>query len=109
DNTPKSTSGATCKWPAAYETEAIDWPLFSPDLNPIEHLHWLLKQKTVALEYFVDCAQRAWREIPEEMINDLITSVPRQIQAIVRATGWQTKYWGIPYRQLKLDDSRLKE
>ncbi|KAF1954470.1 hypothetical protein CC80DRAFT_567739 [Byssothecium circinans] len=106
DNAPIHKSRETTNWLNAHEIEVIDWPPYSPDINPIEHLWWLLKQKLVKLypnlegqgfrgvdrDHFTQCAQEAWRAIPQASIDKLIKSVPRRTRAVIQARGWQTKY-----------------
>jgi hypothetical protein len=82
------------------------WPPYSPDLNPIEHLWWKLKQTIYELyphledeglsvearEAFEDAAQEAWERIDQEWIDGLINTMGRRIKAVIKARGWQTKY-----------------
>jgi transposase len=84
----------------------IDFPPYSPDLNPIEHLWWALKQ-LLQKHYphlstrgrgqdewnqFCEALKDCWRRIPTSLIRRLILSMPRRIRACERARGYQTKY-----------------
>ena len=35
---------------------------------------------------------RVWASIEEEIIDDLVISMPKRIQAVIDANGWQTRY-----------------
>jgi hypothetical protein len=81
-------------------------PPYSPDLNPIEHvwkkmkeilhrdfpdLH-LLKNNNENIAIVEDALKVAWERVPQAFIDNLIDSMPRRLEALVRARGWYTKY-----------------
>lgn len=84
----------------------LDWPPHSPDLNPIEHLWWVLKKEIYEAnphllyegrsenDYisFQTAIEQAWAAIPSDKIRGLIDSMPRRIQAVLDAKGGHTKY-----------------
>jgi transposase len=84
----------------------LDWPPYSPDLNPIDHLWWVLKKRMYKLypqynnwskaaeewEGFCESLKECWRSIPAKLIKRLILSMPRRLEACRRAHGWHTKY-----------------
>jgi transposase len=85
---------------------SIVWPAYSPDLNPIEHLWWVLKRRMFRLypqynnyskaqeewDGFCEALKECWRGIPGKLIKQLIMSMPRRLAAVRKARGWQTKY-----------------
>jgi transposase len=106
DNAPIHTAYDTTLWLNAMDIEVLEWPPYSPDLNPIEHLWWALKKKICELhpelesqglrevdrEAFIEAAQEAWQALPQDLMKTLIDSMPRRINAVIKARGWQTKY-----------------
>lgn len=106
DNASIHTARAARAFLAKHGITTIDWPPYSPDLNPIEHLWWVLK-KLVFKHYpqynnfsraeeewdgFCEALKRCWRMIPGSLIKTLIISMPRRLEACRKAKGWQTKY-----------------
>jgi transposase len=106
DNARIHTAGVVKDWLEEHGIWTMEWPPYSPDLNPIEHLWWALK-KTVhklhpeletmgnseeAWEALRGALREAWWKIPNSLIRKLIWSMPRRLKAVRRAKGWQTKY-----------------
>jgi hypothetical protein len=106
DNAPIHTARASKEWLEVHGVATVDWPPYSPDLNPIEHLWWALKKKLHELhpefdymgnsndewEAFEMGLHEAWAAIPDTLIAQLIRSVPRRLDAVRQAKGYQTKY-----------------
>ena len=77
----------------------MSWPAQSPDLNPIEHLlehlkHHLQQYPTSpkGVHELWDRVSEEWNAIPPEVCQNLIESMTRRIQAVIRAKGGHTKY-----------------
>ena len=99
DNDPKHTSKKANKWFKDNDIQVIFWPAQSPDLNPIEHLWKHLKCQLHQYETpsngvheLWDRASEEWNNISPETCQNLIESMPRRIQAVIRAKGGHTKY-----------------
>ncbi|SJX63304.1 related to transposase [Sporisorium reilianum f. sp. reilianum] len=99
DNNPKHTAKKTKKWFKDNNINIMKWPAQSPDLNPIEHLWQELKKRlakytTIAKsesKLFKHC-EAEWAAIAPETCQNLIASMPRHLQAVIKAKGGNTKY-----------------
>jgi len=99
DNDPKHTSKKATKWFEDNKIEVMAWPAQSPDINPIEHL-WVDLKKALnkhpkpakGVHELWERVVEEWNGIGPETCQNLIESMPRRIQAVIRAKGGHTKY-----------------
>ena len=73
------------------------WAAQSPDLNPIENIWDYLERKleklpTTTLSQLWDTLNDLWENIPTEIIQNLVSSMPRRIEAVIKARSGHTKY-----------------
>lgn len=99
DNDPKHTSKKAKAWFNDHEYQVLSWPAQSPDLNPIEHLWHHLKRKLAEYQEppkgILELWERVegeWNKIGPEVCQNLIESMPRRVEAVVKANGGYTKY-----------------
>jgi transposase len=75
----------------------IDFPPYSPDLNPIENL-WAAVARAVerhaceTLEQLQDVVAAEWDKVNKDLMRSLARSMPARCQAVIAARGWHTKY-----------------
>ena len=84
-----------------------DWPPYSSDLNPIEHIWWELKTKVFkmfpeiasdtsksenARQRLESALQAAWDTIDKTAFDKLGATMGHRIEACIAAEGWHTKY-----------------
>ncbi|GFU37949.1 DDE_3 domain-containing protein [Trichonephila clavipes] len=77
----------------------MDWPEYSLDLNPIEHVWDMLSRRIAARQPSLTCLpelRRAlldeWCNIPQDLIVNLILSMPRRCKACIASSGRHTLY-----------------
>jgi hypothetical protein len=99
DNDPKHTSKLAKDWFQDHRVTVLDWPANSPDLNPIEHLWDHLKRQLNGYERVPTSIHELkgrieveWNKIPRDVCVKLIESIPRRIEAVIKAKGGYTKY-----------------
>lgn len=97
DNDPKHTSKLAKKLIADEKINLMEWPSQSPDLNPIEHLWGDLKRavgkyNTRNKAELWQIIQREWAAIPLDQCRNLVESMPRRCQEVIKNKGQATKY-----------------
>lgn len=97
DNDPKHTSKKCKDYLATYNFNVLQWPAYSPDLNPIENLWRQLnhqckhRQCNDEIQLF-NTLENAWKNIPVDRLNALVDSMPSRCQAVIDSRGGPTKY-----------------
>ena len=85
----------------------MKWSPYSPNLNPIEHLWFKLKELVyqvnphiedvvdgddVIREALLEALFKAWQLIDESILHELIDSMQRRVKAVIASDGWYIKY-----------------
>ncbi len=97
DLVPAYTAKGTKSWFIDYGVTVLDWPANSPDLNPIENLWGIVKRKMRDTrpnnaDDLKATVKETWASIPPQQCHKLITSMPRRIEAVIKAKEAPTKY-----------------
>lgn len=99
DNATPHKARRTMRLLATEDVEVMDWPPMSPDMNPIEHV-WDhigrqirdMDNPPLTLDDLRTAVQRHWDGMPQDVIDNLVDSMPRRVQALAAAHGGHTRY-----------------
>jgi transposase len=97
DNDKKFTSNAVKQQLHNDGVTTIDFPPYSPDLNPIENL-WSTMQREVekhtcdTMDKMQDVIADEWAKVDQQLMQKLAHSMPQRCAAVIEADGWHTKY-----------------
>jgi len=107
DNAPCHKAAHILEFLKENHVPVMKWPAQSPDLNPIENLWTELKarfhkrflelfshpSKSLEARYlYGEVLQEVWYSQGMELVEALIESMPRRVQAVIDAKGGWTKY-----------------
>jgi hypothetical protein len=104
DNAAIRTAHKVRDWFQVRGIRVTDLLLYSPDLNPIEHIWWVLKRMLEDeyphldgageddIEEMQEALKDCWARIPKESFDRLYESMPMRVEAGIKARGWHTKY-----------------
>ncbi len=92
DLAPAHTAKGTKSWFNDHGVTVLDWPANSPDLIPIENLWGIVKRKMRDTrpnnaDDMKATVKETWASIPPQQCHKLITSMPRRIEAVIKAKG----------------------
>lgn len=97
DGAKVHTSFETMDYLQSYCNVLPNWPSNSPDLNPIENCWAIVKRRVEdlqpqSIDDLIQTTFDTWENIPNNIIQNLISSVPNRLTACVNANGMQTGY-----------------
>ena len=76
----------------------LDWPANSPDLNPILRIYGIIKRKMRGIrpknnpKELTASITETWATITSGKCHRLTASMPRRIEAVIKAKGFPTKH-----------------
>jgi hypothetical protein len=98
DNAPAHRSKSTKKFYADHGIQVLqNWPSNSPDLNPIENVWGIIKpqvyrQQYTSLAELKAAVLRAWAELPQSTLRNLMLSMPKRLSKVLRQRGGYIGY-----------------
>ncbi len=94
DLAPAHTAKSTKSWLNDHGVGVLDWPANSPDLNLWSIFKRKMRNKRPKnADELKATVKETWASIPPQQCHKLITSMPRRIEAVIKAKGAHTKYW----------------
>lgn len=100
DGAPGHAAGETLQDLIDREIEKMNWPPFSPDLNPIETVwNWMkdwiwnhYPKDSMTYDELRKAVTEAWEAVPEDWLIELVRGMKERCQAVIDANGMYTKY-----------------
>ena len=99
DNSPVHTCKLAKQWKELVGMVSLEWLSNSPDLSPIEHIWYILKvmiqkmtPQPMTVPDVMAALRKAWEELDERVMNNLVESMPDRLAAVIEAKGGNTKY-----------------
>jgi transposase len=97
DNARYAKAKSVLAWMENEGVNRMDFPPYSPDLNPIENLWAVLKRNIDArmptdIEQLTKVTIEEWSKISVTLCQNLVDSMPDRMQAVVAAEGHKTRY-----------------
>ena len=98
DNATGHRANIVTKWKEDRGVLSLPWPAQSPDLNPIQNVWALLKEKVrnqiwgpSNKEELKKAITDEWQKLPLALIQNLVSCMESRIAAVITAKGYSSK------------------
>ena len=97
DNDKKFHSNVVQEFLHNAGVSSLEFPAYSPDLNPIENL-WATMARAVeqhrceTMEELQDAVAEEWKKLDRGHMGNLVRSMPERCAAVIAANGYHTAY-----------------
>ena len=99
DGAPVHRSKFPKEWRERNNVEKLDWPAQSPDLNPIENVWMVMKDRLQknnppisSIDDMKTALQLCWDSLDVISINKYIETVPNRIKNVIKNKGKSTRW-----------------
>ena len=105
DNDPKHRARVTVELLQDRYFRVLDWPSYSPDLNPIENLWSIMKRnvekrvnvminekKSITQTLFMSTIAREWQAINRNLCLNLVNSMSTRIKLVIESNSCTINY-----------------
>ena len=90
DNAPPHTARDTADLLNQQDVEVMDWPAWSPDMSPIEHVWdqvsvWIrdMDERLATVAELNNAVHQAWTAVRPGRVRTLVESMPRHVRALL--------------------------
>jgi hypothetical protein len=94
DNARPHTARVVTDYYHENNVQMLDWPPQSPDLNPIEQVLAIMKQKLYSQKSFpknkselIASFFKIWEELPPRLFVSLSDSIPKRLELVLKNKG----------------------
>jgi transposase len=99
DNAPIHRSASTKNWFTAKKINVMEWPVLSPDLNPMENV-WghMVRRMYANNKQYTSIAElktsilATWNGLGQDLLNNHIRSMKKRIIELIKRDGGPTSY-----------------
>lgn len=99
DNAPPHRAEIVKNYKTSAGVTSLPWPSRSADLNPIENIWSILKDRVnkrnpsaTTIQELKQHLEEEWENLQHRYVANCISSIPRRLNAVVESQGWYTKY-----------------
>ena len=96
ENAPVHKSEVVRNFLAQKQWEVLDWPAYSPDLNPIENIRAIFKKslrgQIVTWENLEEKVMEVWNSINPDVVRNLYSSYENRLVKVIKNHGSLTGY-----------------
>jgi transposase len=97
DNAPTHKAKVVTKWLHNHGIQQLEFPPYSPDLNPIENLWQYIEQQveergTKTAHELQDAIAEEWERAPTDLLRKLAHSMPQRCREVIEASGDHTSH-----------------
>ena len=78
----------------------LDWAACSPDCNPVENIWGILVRRVhekdkqyQTVQQLKTSIERAWLALEQEILDNLVGSMPNRIFRLIKANGGPIPFW----------------
>ena len=97
DNDPKHKSKLALEFYSKNKLDRLEWPPYSPDLNPIENVWGIVKQQVnkcnlSKISEVIAKVKEIWSELDQEVIENVFQNMSIRLNKLIESEGDRIDY-----------------